>query len=252
MIAHLGMYDRPETAAANDRFWTEIQARLGYGPAALTRGLEDYWPVWQSPDLLFSQTCGFPFRARLHGSVRLVGTPDYGLEGCPPGYYRSIIVARSADAGKPLEAFHGARMAYNEALSQSGWAAPVNHMAPLGIRPGSLLETGGHAKSALAVAEGRADFAALDALTWELLKRYDAFARGLTVIAATEPTPVLPYITAMGRDAEAIATAAEQAIAALPEDDRGALHLRGLVRIPAEDYLAVPIPAAPDRLELAG
>lgn len=245
------MYDRPETAAANDRFWTEIKAQLGYGPDALTRGLADYWPVWQSPELLFSQTCGMPYRTRLHGKVQLIGTPDYGLEDCPPGYYRSIFVARASDAGQPLEAFHGRAMAFNEALSQSGWAAPVNHLLPLGIRPGSLMESGGHAKSALAVAEGRADFAALDALTWELLKRYDAFAEGLTVIARTEPTPTLPFITAKGQDAKAIADAVQRAIAILPQADRSLLHLKGLVRIPAETYLAVPVPPSPGGLQLA-
>ena len=251
MIAHLGMYDRPETAAANDRFWNEIKAQLGYGPDALTRGLADYWPVWQSPDLLFSQTCGFPYRARLHGHVQLIGTPDYGLDGCPPGYYRSVFVARADDAGTPLEAFAGRTMAYNEALSQSGWAAPMNHLSPQGIRPGSLLKSGGHAASARAFAEGRADFAALDALTWELLKTYDAFAAGLAEIAWTDPTPALPYITAKDRDAEAIAQATGTAILNLDPKDREILHLKGLVRIPASTYLDVATPPAPEEFAAA-
>ena len=54
MIAHLGMYDRPETAAANDRLWTAMRAHLGRGPDALTRDAE-VWQVWQSPDLLIHE-----------------------------------------------------------------------------------------------------------------------------------------------------------------------------------------------------
>ena len=242
------MYDRPETAAANDRFWSGLNAPLCYGPDALSRGLADYWPVWQSPELLFSQTCGMPYRTRLHGAVQLIGTPDYGLDGCPPGHYRSVFVARAAETGQPLEAFHGRRMAYNEALSQSGWAAPVNHMLPLGIRPGSLVQSGGHALSARAVARGKADFAALDALTWELLKTYDGFAAELAVIAVTEPTPALPFITAPGRDADALADAVEAAISNLEPSDREILHLKGLVRIPAASYLAVATPPSPEEL----
>ena len=64
------------------------------------------------------------------------------------------------------------------------------------------MESGGHQASALAVAEGRADFAALDALTWIMLQRYDSFAADLVEVDRTDPTPALPYITAMGRDAK--------------------------------------------------
>ncbi len=245
MIAHLGMYDRPETAAANDRFWTAIKTQLGYGPDSLTRGLADYWPVWNSPDLLFSQTCGMPYRTRLHGNVQLIGTPDYGLDSCPPGYYRSILVARADAADTSLAAFDGLRMAYNDDLSQSGWAAPMTHLQSQGLRPGSLVQSGGHAASARAVAEGRADFAALDALTWEMLKTYDRFTDALTVIAQTEPTPTLPFITALGRNAAEIADAIDIAIRALEPKDRALLHLKGLVRIPAQDYLAIPTPPSP-------
>ena len=89
MIAALGMYDRPETAAANDALWALIRdglrARGMDAPEVLTRGAGAYWPAWESPDMLLSQTCGLPFRARLHEKVTLIGTPDYGVEGCALG-----------------------------------------------------------------------------------------------------------------------------------------------------------------------
>ncbi|NSY38472.1 phosphate/phosphite/phosphonate ABC transporter substrate-binding protein [Leisingera sp. ANG59] len=244
MIAHLGMYDRPETAVANDTFWAQIRKNLSGGPEQLTRGA-DFWEVWKSPDLLLSQTCGCPYRTRLYGEVELVGTPDYGLPGCAPGYYNSVIVTRKADAGQPLSAFGGRRFAYNEALSQSGWAAPMVHLHERSILPGALVETGGHRLSAEAVAEGRADFASLDALTWEMIKQYDGFAAGLCEIERTVPTPTLPYITALGRDADELFTAIEAAIRSLDEDTRARLHLKGLVRFAPSDYLAVPTPPGP-------
>lgn len=104
MIAHLGMYDRPETAAANDRFWTLIREHLGRGPQQLSRE-EDTWRVWTSPDLLLAQTCGCPYRTRLYGEVELIGTPDHGLPGCPAGHYNSVFIARKTRAGEPLAAF---------------------------------------------------------------------------------------------------------------------------------------------------
>ncbi|OBY27933.1 phosphate/phosphite/phosphonate ABC transporter substrate-binding protein [Leisingera sp. JC1] len=244
MIAHLGMYDRPETAAANDKLWAEIRKHLSGGPDELTRGA-DFWQVWKSPDLLLSQTCGCPYRTRLYGEVELVGTPDYGLPGCEPGYYNSVFVARQEDAGQPISAFGGRRFAYNESLSQSGWAAPMVHLHDRSILPGALVETGGHRLSAEAVAEGRADFASLDALTWELIREHDAFAAGLCEIERTEPTPTLPYITALGRDTGELFTAIETAIRELDAETKACLHLKGLVQFTPSDYLAVPTPPGP-------
>lgn len=253
MIASLGMYDRPETAAANDRLWGNIRdglrAECINAPETLTRGDHAYWDTWQSPDLVFSQTCGFPFRAKLHDHVTLIGTPDYGLPGCPPGHYNSVFVARHDDPRTTLAEFSGAPFAYNEDLSQSGWAAPQNHASAHGLHFLPTMQTGGHRLSALAVADGRADLAAIDALTWELLTQYEPFAANLKEFARTEPpTPVLPYITAKGADAALYFRVTAAAIARLNAADRATLHLRGLVRIPAESYLAVPTPPSPEQI----
>lgn len=247
MIASLPMYDRPETRHAHDRYWQAIRAHLGEGPVALTRD-GDLWQHWLSPDLIFSQTCGYPFRAELHDKVTLVGTPDYGLPGCPPGHYNSVLVARADDARDTLEAFADARFAYNEALSQSGWAAPQTHAKIRGFLFRDLVQTGGHRASAMAVAEGRADVAAIDALTWELLRRHEGVTDMLRVVERTSPTPVLPYITARGRDGAAHLHAVRAAIADLDAADREALHLKGIIAIAPEAYLAVPSPESPDQV----
>ncbi|SDD15249.1 phosphate/phosphite/phosphonate ABC transporter substrate-binding protein [Ruegeria marina] len=244
MTAMLGMYDLPPLRDANDRFWALIRAAFGEGPDRLDRD-RDFWEIWQDPDLVLAQTCGMPYRTRLHGTVQLVGTPDYGLPGCPPGHYCSVFVAR-ADDDRDLAGLTGGTFAYNEALSQSGWAAPVNHLLALGLRPETLLQTGAHALSAEAVANGAADLAALDALTWELLREHTGLGGQLREVARTAPTPTLPYITALRSDSAAIAAAVRVAIANLSPDDRAALHLRGLVDIPAATYLSVANPPAPD------
>jgi ABC-type phosphate/phosphonate transport system substrate-binding protein len=204
--------------------------------------------LWQSPDLVFAQTCGFPYRARLHGRVTLIGTPDYGLEGCPPGHYRSVFVARADDSRKGLADFDGSGLAYNEELSQSGWAAPQNHAAANGLHLPPVLASGGHQLSAQAVAEGRAEIAAIDALTWAMLARWEPFAQGLKVVGHTDPTPTLPYIAGPDADASRMFDVVAQAIAGLDATDRDTLSLRGLVRIPPETYLAVPTPPAPDQI----
>jgi ABC-type phosphate/phosphonate transport system substrate-binding protein len=245
MIASLAMYDMVALRGANDRLWQAIRARLGHGPDELTRD-GDLWQIWQSPDLLMAQTCGMPFRTRLHPKVTLVGTPDYGLPGCPPGYYNSVLVVRVDASDDRVADFSGGRFAYNEPLSQSGWAGPITHLDAAGVRFSVMLQTGTHANSARAVAEGAADIAGLDALTWQLLQDHNsALTDQLRVLETTDPTPALPYITAAGRNPAPIAAAVRAAFGDLPPQDRDALHLKGLVDIPAPAYLAVANPATP-------
>ena len=255
MIAALGMYDRAEVQASNDRLWALIRDGLRAqgmaAPGALTRGALAYGDGWTAQGLVLSQTCGFPYRARLHGHVALIGTPDYGVEGCAPGFYRSVLVARADDPRRTVTAFDGAALAFNEDLSQSGWAAPQTLARSMGITLRPHLRSGGHVASARAVAEGRTEIAAIDAVTWGMIRRFDSFAARLQVVGQTDPTPGLPYIAALGSDTDTLFSVIAKAIDALPQPDRDSLHLRGLVRIEPADYLAIPTPPTPAELGLA-
>lgn len=245
MIASLGMYDRPETAAANDRLWAGVRdglrARGMAAPDELTRGEGAYWDAWRSPDLVLSQTCGLPYRARLHDRVTLVASPDHGLPGCPPGHYRSVIVVRADDPRRESD-LQGASLAFNDGLSQSGWAAACDFAAGHGLTFQPMPATGSHRSSALMVAEGRADLAAIDAVTFTLLSRWEPKVAGLRVLTETPPRPGLPYISAPGANADSMAAALSDAVAALDAADRDLLCLHGIVRLPAAAYLAIPLP----------
>lgn len=251
MIAALPMYDFDDLIAANDTLWARVRDGLRAhqiaAPPVLTRGI-DPWDIWQSPDLLLAQTCGYPFRARLHPNVTLVGTPDFGVEGCAPGEYCSYFIIRHNDPrgdGGALAAFDGVCLAYNEAMSQSGWAAPQTHAAHLGLRFPTGLKTGAHRATAQAIIEGRADLGAVDAVTWRQLQRLDPQMQGLRVIAQTPPPPGLPLITAANGPAKVLFDVVTQAIAQLPRTVRVILGLQGLVAIPASAYLAVENPPSP-------
>lgn len=241
MIAALPMYDRPELRAATDALWTAIHDALHdqgiAAPDALSRE-DDLWAIWRDPGLVLAQTCGLPFRATLHSRVRLVATPDYDLPGCAPGYYNSVLIAR--DVRLPPRP----RIAINDPLSQSGWAALQAWMTAQGITHDTALITGAHAQSVQAVAEGAADLAAIDAQTWRLLLRAGVAERSLE-IARTQPTPGLPFITAQGRDAAPLRVALTRALASLPPAVLHALGLRGVVQIDAGAYLAIPLPPNP-------
>ncbi len=248
MIAALPMYDMPHAMAANDRLWVRIRDDLRSAgqdaPDTLTRNAPDLFAQWLAPDLILSQTCGMPYRTRLHGKVSLIGTPDYGLPDCPAGHYRSVFIAHIDDPRLRLDQFDGANMAYNEPVSQSGWAAPLNHAHSLGMTLHPTLKTGGHRLSMQAVAEGRAPLAAIDALTWALLCDHDPATRKVKVVGHTTPTPGLPYIAAITADQPVLFDVISNAIATMSAEDRAVTRLRGVVAIPAAAYLAVPTPAA--------
>ena len=256
MIASLGMYDHVAAQPSNECLWALIRKGMRAAelaaPDHLTPGPAAYWPAWEARDLVLSQTCGFPYRTKLHGNVALIGTPDFGVQGCAPGYYRSVFVAGKGDPRRDVLQYDGACLAFNEDLSQSGWAAPQNFARSHGLRLHPTLRTGGHLLSARAVAEGRAEIATLDAITWEMIQRHEVFATQLQVVGVTDPTPGLPYISALGADAVLMFDVIAAAIAALPAPDKTALCLRGLVRIEPEAYLAVQTPPTPFDLGMAG
>ena len=239
------MYSRPELADAHGRYWALIHTNLldagEDSPEQLSES-SDLFATWTRSDLVLSQTCAMPYRLELSERVSLVGTPDFAVTGCPPGFYRSAIVVRASDDRETLLDFASARFAYNELVSQSGYGAPVNHVKTHGFWFEETCSTGGHEASAHAVANGTADIASLDAVSWRLLQRYDDVSKQLRVLDWTVPTPGLPYISRLGADVDVLFAAVRSAIHALDASDRHALGLRDLVSIPASAYLAVPNP----------
>lgn len=192
--------------ADNERLWQAVQRLL------LERGLtvsgwsgEDLLAHWQSGDLLLSQTCGFPLVTQLP-EVQTVGCFHYTAPGCEGIGYRSFLMAREADAGKTLADFRGQRAVCNSVDSQSGYNALRKMVAPLAEQGRFFAQTslsGSHRQSLNALAEGRADIAAIDCVTWALLQRHEPeLVEGLSVVGETPLAPGLPLITA--RDASTV------------------------------------------------
>ena len=248
MIASLPMYDRPETRGAYNRLWAAIRNDLrGLGPPALAPPETlahdaDPWDHWQSPDLLLSQTCGLPYRSVLHPNVTLIGTPDYGLPDCRPGFYNSVFVMRRKDARPDPADWRELTLAVNDPRSQSGWAAPLTFMKARNLTFAQTRETGAHRASAEAVADGRADIAAIDAQTWRMIQRWDACADALAEVARTPETPGLPLITRQPGHLTVLHRTISHHIAHLSADDAAILDLKGLITIAKQEYLTVQTP----------
>ena len=126
MIAALQMYDWPEVRQATNLWWQVVVRHLGT-PEELSRP-DDYTAPWLRDDLLFAQTCGYPFTHALKGKVSYVATPNYAADGCDGPNYCSIVMAREH---KPLAAFRDGVAAVNTPDSMSGMLALKLVFAPL-------------------------------------------------------------------------------------------------------------------------
>jgi ABC-type phosphate/phosphonate transport system substrate-binding protein len=178
---------------------------LSAGPATLEQPV-DFHAHWLSPDLLLSQTCGYPLRTSLAGRVQYVGTPRYRAPGCQGPLYSSAIVVRADDPASTLADLRGFRLAFNTADSQSGVNAIRAAVAPLATNGrffGEVVASGAHRASLQAIQTQGADVAAVDAVTLALLARDQPDAvLDLRVLQFTPPTPGLPLITSAQTTAE--------------------------------------------------
>lgn len=165
---------------------------------------EPVWPEgdlpehWRSEDLLLSQTCGFPLVTQLP-DVQVVGSFHYSAPGCEGAGYRSFLVARHEDKQQPLSAFLGRRVVCNSADSQSGYNVLMKMVTPLatdGVFFSHVLFSGSHRQSLIELNKGSADIAAIDCVTWALIKRHQPeLLNGLAIIDQSPMAPGLPLIT---------------------------------------------------------
>jgi ABC-type phosphate/phosphonate transport system substrate-binding protein len=179
-------------------------------PATLPAEAFDLPVLWRHPKLLFAQACWGPMELGLEPFVEVVGQPDYsGFEGGWGTFYSSVVLARRDEAGTPVSPprdgradlpvgkLRGRRFAYNGADSMSGYIAPGRDLEAAGegiaIFSGTI-ETGGHRASIRAVAEGQADFCAVDCRSWAMAKRFEPAAGALVPVGWTALRPGLPYI----------------------------------------------------------
>ncbi|RWA13118.1 hypothetical protein EKO27_g1997 [Xylaria grammica] len=177
-------------------------------PATLPPDELDLHTLWRHPALLFSQTCWGPMELGLADYVEVVGQQDYsGVEGGAEELYSSAVVARriaddveAPSDGKPnlsLQDLRGTRLAYNSTDSMSGIIGLERDLVSLNEDLDIFSErlvSGGHRNSIVAIAEGRADVAAVDCLTWQLATRFEPASRALAVVGWTARRRGLPFI----------------------------------------------------------
>lgn len=248
-LASLSMYDWPETAYALDILWSQIRRQLMQrdleAPESLERNAHPA-AIWSNPDLLIGQTCGWPYANYLTEQVVPFARFEYDLPDCPAGYYNSVFIGHDdADfdhLASPSAFRFIEKIAINSDDSQSGFQVfseitgePAEESVPREKR----VVTGAHRNSIATVANGDANIAAIDAVAFELAKRYQAEdVSRIVVLGNSKPQPGLPMITANANAslANLLLDAVLEAVADTPQDVLETLLIRGVVRAKASDY----------------
>lgn len=249
-IACLPWYDLAEVRSSHDRLWSHVASQLRqHGlldiPDTLDRRT-DYESQWQEPGLLLGQACGYDVYCSNDYSLQIVGVPVYGWFGCEGAGYRSFVIVRDDSRFESLSDLQGAHCVINSPRSHSGMNVLQALVAPLARAErffASVQISGAHERSLAMVAEGTAEIAAIDCITYGLLQHHRPDALAATrVIHETAVIAAPPYVTGADTDASllpVLRAAIDKAITALHPRDRGALGLKGVAAAKLADYQAI-------------
>ncbi|TPK98929.1 phosphate ABC transporter substrate-binding protein [Mesorhizobium sp. B2-4-14] len=188
-----------------------LGALIAPDPATLPADELDFHEIWLHPALLFAQACWGPMELGLSSHVQVVGQPSYdAYEGGQGELYSSALVMRAGEGPEvrspadgmallPLDVIRGKRFTFNSLDSMSGIIALTRDLQAAGESLdifSSRSESGGHRGSIVAVAEGRADLAAIDCESWGLAQRFEPAAHKVVTVGWTARRKGLPFITA--------------------------------------------------------
>lgn len=195
--AELLMYVAPEAVQqANQEWLARIFERLNL----IRRNADhlDLHGLWLAPELLVTQTCGYPLMTQLRGQVRVIGRPRYELAHSSNGEHCSLLLTRDDNPRVALADFYNSRGVINGYDSNSGMNLLRERLAPLqrdGRFFASVGSSGAHRESLRWLRENLADLAAIDSVTYDYLARFaPQEVAGLRIVTHSAPSPTLPYI----------------------------------------------------------
>ena len=247
MIAGLDMYSWPETRDVFEGLWRHCRGVLAdqglAAPESLTPCGETLDDAARQGELILGQICGITFARANHAQpcyqALAALTPDD--DAIPLGCYRSVIIANKPHDS--LAALVQKTLAVNSWQSYSGWYALRHHLIKAGFGD-SITQSqisGAHRQSVAVVASGKADWAAIDEISWGMLKRIDpALFQSVYVVDHTAPAPGLPFVTSHLTPPR-IASALTQALIDYPQTLAGKagfhrLGLKGVAPVEATAY----------------
>lgn len=247
--ASLPMYSLPELEGTITKWWHGVahhmrEAGVANIPDVLTIP-DDRIQHWLDPDLLFSQTCGYPLTHILADKVTVIATPIYDAPGCEGADYSSMVIIPENLNVNNLSDLAGLDVAINGWDSHSGFnifRAMVAEVAEPGERFFlRTLVTDSHARSIAAVRNKEAQCAAVDAVTLAMIGKHQPESLdGIRVLCQSPMAPGLPYITSRKVSDEELQKLQTGLFAALADSDLVPLAedllIKGATLAGPEDY----------------
>ena len=229
------MYPFPQVRDATNNLWSAIRSTLGWGPTELEWNVVSP-QVWDEPNLLLAQCCGWPLVTEVPDTIAVVGAFDYAVPDSYEGTYRSLIVTNTDRSLDELRSDPNTLAAVNDHSSLSGWISFQNawHGQPKNF------VTGAHIESCRALVAGRAQVACIDAVSWNLFEEFEpSVVVGLTIVGQGPRIPCLPIFVPAQHAAKVPELRAAFAVAVADPaltQARAALRIRGFVPLDRADY----------------
>ena len=212
-VASMPMYDLPEARSAIDSLWAAMAHNLRLeGIADVPGNLVHGRPLrklWDDSALCLSQCCGYDLVNRYAGKLVAIATPRYGAPECKGYDYTSVVIVHEDCPSDDVLKMRGAVCVINGLESHSGMGALRSLVAPVS-REGRFFSevkvSGSHADSIRMVQQGEADVAAVDCVTFALLKWYRPVAvDGVRKLGRTYRAPGIPYVARATEDEDTLA-----------------------------------------------
>lgn len=151
----------------------------------------------RDPGLLIGHTCGYPLMTGLQDAVMPFCAPCFEVPGAIGKLYSSLFIVPADSSLESLQQCCGGIVAINDANSNSGMNVLRYALAKLKAGPGyfsDVLMTGGHLASLEAVAANRAQLAAIDCVSYQLLTaRNPGLDHAIRVIGFSDRLAACPW-----------------------------------------------------------
>jgi ABC-type phosphate/phosphonate transport system substrate-binding protein len=222
----------------------------GYGsefeafPVASELRFDSREEVLRDPLLFIGHTCGYPLMSSLQDDLTPVCVPVFDLAGCEGKFYSSVFIVSEDSDIESLSDCYQRVAAINDPISNSGMNLLRHAIAPLSQGKAyfsSVRETGSHVRSLVDVAEKRADVAAIDCVSYQLIiDTWPDIAADVRSIGFSQRTCGLPFVMPKRLltmvDKKGITAGLNSAVSKLAGEYRERLHLRGFEQVEIEHY----------------
>jgi ABC-type phosphate/phosphonate transport system substrate-binding protein len=248
LAASLPMYNLPEMRGINAAFWQALRGLLaGAGLGGLPETLDfDRPPVPATigPEVLFSQTCGYPLETIFSGQAIRLGTPCYDAFGCDGPIHCGLFVVPAGSRAQKLRDLRGGVFLFNHRHSNSGMNLPRRALAEIADRGAFFaraVETGSQPGNLDRIARGEADATAVDCVTYAFWRRWrPQMAQEVRVLGRSPASPAIPFVTSAATPSATVEMlrAALRAVAREPcyAAERQGLMLADIVDVPDAAY----------------